>query len=224
MKGKSALIAGATGLVGNELLHFLLNGNEYERVIAIVRKPLEIEHPKLKEVVCNFDKLEEIESYFEVDDVFCCLGTTIKKAKSKEAMYKVDVEYPLAIAKLAKEQQVNHFLLVSSMNANPKSALWYSKIKGILEEELKKIPFEKISIFRPSLLLGNRKEFRMAENIAGKVFRGLSVLFKGPWKSRLAIEGKTVAQAMYEVAQSNSTGVKTYSAQSMEGIKDAKKG
>ena len=133
MAGKTALIAGAAGLVGNELLHFLLNGTEYEKVIAIVRRPLELSHPKLVETIVDFDQLEKFRENFIADDVFCCLGTTIKKAKTKEAMWKIDVEYPVGIARLASEQGADKFLLISSMGANPNSSVWYSKMKGKLE-------------------------------------------------------------------------------------------
>ncbi|PLS17450.1 oxidoreductase [Bacillus sp. M6-12] len=218
MKGKTALIAGASGLVGNELLHLILKGQGYEKVYSIVRRPLGVEHPKLIEVVCDFDQLEEIQEYFDAEEVFCCLGTTIKKAKTKEAMYKVDVEYPLTMAKLAQKKGSNHFLLISSMNANSKSSLWYPRMKGILEEKLVAIPLDSISIFRPSLLLGNRQEFRLGEYAAAKVFQGLSYLLKDSWKSRLAVEAKTVAQAMYYAAQMDKKGVSIYSADIIEDL------
>lgn len=127
MKRKTALIAGASGLVGNKLLHFLLDGQEYEKVCALVRKSLGVTHPKLIEVVCEFHNLGKQQNFFQVNDVFCCLGTTIKKAKTKSVMYEVDVNYPLTMAKLAKEKGANHFLIISSMNANPNSLLFYPK-------------------------------------------------------------------------------------------------
>lgn len=218
MKGKTALIAGASGLVGNELLHLLIEGEEYETVHALVRRPLDINHPKLIEVICNFDNLEEVEEYFQVDDVFVCLGTTIKKAKTKEAMYKVDVEYPVAIAQLANKKYAKQFLFISSMNANKDSSIWYSKMKGMLEEEVKKLPFVSISIFRPSLLIGERKEFRFGEKIAEKLFQGVSFLMPESWKSNFAIEASTVAQSMYEVAQTYKRGIAVYSSKDIRNM------
>ncbi|WP_174733613.1 NAD(P)H-binding protein [Mesobacillus harenae] len=218
MNGKSALIAGSTGLVGNELLHFLLEGEEYEKVIAIVRKPLELKHPKLQEVVADYDHLEDYHAHFTADDVFCCLGTTIKKAKTKEAMHKVDVEYPLEIARLAIAKGAKHYLLVSSMNANPEATFWYPKMKGELEQELRKIPFETISIVRPSLLLGNRNEFRMGERTAEVLFKFLSPVFKGPLKQFRAITGRNVALAMYKIAQTNPSGTTIYPSVKLEEI------
>ena len=216
LKQKIALIAGGTGLIGNELLHLLLDGNVYNEVIALVRRPLEISHNKLTEVIVDFDELDYIQDRFAVDDVYCCLGTTIKKAKTKEAMTKVDVEYPLAIAKIAREKGAKHFLLVSSMNANPNSIVWYSSMKGRLEQELSKVPFQSISILRPSLLLGERKEFRLGEWFAAIVYRKLSFIFKGASKKYGAIEGKKVALAMYRIAQLNKKGLTIYQSDEIE--------
>lgn len=218
MAGKTALIAGSTGLVGNELLQYLLDGKEYDKVIAIVRRPLEKNHPKLDEKVVDFDKLEEYKQSFAADDVFCCLGTTIKKAKTKEAMWKIDVDYPVAIAKLASSQGAKKFLLVSSMNADPNSPIFYSKMKGKLEEAIKQISYESTSIFRPSLLLGNRQEYRLGERAAAAIFTKVPFLFAGPLKKYKAIEGKTVASAMYKAAQGNKPGVTIYPSEQIQEI------
>ncbi|ESU32254.1 hypothetical protein G3A_12380 [Bacillus sp. 17376] len=208
--GKKALIAGSTGLIGNELLQILLDSKEYDQVTAIVRRPLDVKHSKLVERVIDFDRLEEYIGLFAVDDVFCCLGTTIKKAKTKEAMWKIDVDYPVSIAKLASSKGARKFLLVSSMNADPDSPIFYSKMKGKLEEEIKRIPFETTAIFRPSLLLGERDEFRLGERAAAAIFTKMPFLFAGPFKKYKAIEGKTVASAMYRVAQLDKTGFTIY--------------
>jgi uncharacterized protein YbjT (DUF2867 family) len=218
MAGKTALIAGSTGLIGNELLKFLLNAKEYDKVTAIVRRPLEIKHPKLDEKIVEFDHLEEYKESFTVDDVFCCLGTTIKKAKTKEAMWKIDVDYPVAIAKLASSQGAKKFLLVSSMDADPNSPIFYSKMKGKLEEAIIQIPYESTSIFRPSLLLGNRQEYRLGERAAAAIFTKVPFLFKGPLKKYKAIEGKTVASAMYRTAQGNKPGVTIYPSEQIQEI------
>lgn len=220
MSGKKALIVGASGLVGNSLLHLLLGSTNYEKVHALVRSSLSLADPKLNEVVCDFDRLEEVQTHFGVNDVFCCLGTTIKKAGSKEAMFRVDVEYPLAVARLAQQNGARHLLLISSMSANRDSPFWYSRMKGQLEDELIRIPLEAISIFRPSLLLGDRKEFRLAENLAGTFFKGISALVPGRYRSRLAIEAKSVALAMYKTAQANKHGVNIYQPGQIAGIAD----
>jgi uncharacterized protein YbjT (DUF2867 family) len=218
LAGKTALIAGATGLVGNELLQFLLNGEEYEKVIAIVRRPLDKNHPKLEEKIVDFDRLGEDKNIFAGDDVFCCLGTTIKKAKTKEAMWKIDVDYPLEIARLSSSMGAKKFLLVSSMNADPNSPIFYSKMKGKLEEAIKRVPFESLAIFRPSLLLGERKEFRLGERAAEAIYTKIPFLFSGPLKKYKAIEGKTVASAMYRSAQLDKPGITTYESSKIQEL------
>ena len=218
MAGKSALIAGSTGLIGSELLQDLLDGKEYDKVVAIVRRSLEIQHPKLEEKIVDFDKLGEYNDIFAVDDVFCCLGTTIKKVKTKEAMWKIDVEYPVEIANLASSNGAKKFLLVSSMNADPNSPIFYSKMKGKLEEEIKRIPFESVAIFRPSLLLGERQEFRLGERIAAAIFTSVPFLFAGPFKKYKAIEGKTVAAAMYKAAQHHNAGITIFPSEQIQEL------
>jgi uncharacterized protein YbjT (DUF2867 family) len=216
LKGKKALLAGASGLIGSELLQLLLQSESYEQVTAIVRRPLGLEHPKLKEIVCEFDRLEEIQEQLIADDVFCSLGTTIKKAKTREAMHRIDVDYPNSIAMLAKSQGARHFLVVSSMNANIHSPFAYSKMKAQLELNLQSVSYEALSIFRPSLLLGERSEFRFAENLAVKTAGVLSALFRRPISSRLAIEAKVVAQAMIQVANQDRTGMAIYTPNQIE--------
>ncbi|MDE5414783.1 oxidoreductase [Alkalihalobacterium chitinilyticum] len=210
MKKKTALIVGATGLIGSELLQILLNQSEYKKVIAIVRKPLGFNHSKLEEKVIDFDRLDESIINFEVDDVFSCLGTTIKKAKSQEVMRKVDVTYPLTIARLTKKMGAKQFLFVSSLSANAQASNFYLRIKGELEEEVSKIDFDSVTIFRPSLLMGKRDEFRLGERTAEVFYKALSVCFIGPLKKFKAIQGTTVANAMFKAAQLNHKGVTIY--------------
>lgn len=207
---KSAWIAGGSGLVGQELLRLLLEDSRYSAVCALVRRPLGISHPKLQEIVCDWDRLEETADVPAADDVFCCLGTTIKKARTREAMYKVDVDYPLALARLALTRGARHYLLVSAVGANPRSRIPYSRMKGELEEQIKRMPYEAASIFRPSLLLGDRAEFRLGERIAVKVSRAFSKLTRSPLPASLAVEARTVAGAMLEAAQRRDGGVNIY--------------
>ncbi|MCO1604157.1 NAD-dependent epimerase/dehydratase family protein [Desulfosporosinus nitroreducens] len=210
MLGKSALLVGASGLVGGELLTYLLNGKEYSKVLIFVRKTLGIKHPKLEERLIKFEDLAGYKDYFEVNDVFCCLGTTIKKARSQEAFKKVDLEYPLEIARLAKEMKAEKFLVISSMGANPKSSVFYSRIKGLLEQELKDISIKSLHIFRPSLLLGARREFRFSESASAFITKGISFIFVGSLKKYKPINAKTVAAGMYKAAQSETVGIHTY--------------
>lgn len=216
--GKTALVAGASGLVGNELLQLLLNGKEYEQVVAIVRRPLHMTHPKLDERMIDFGKIEKLEGLTKVNDVFCCLGTTIKKAKTKEAMKIIDVDYPIALAKLGKKWNAEQYLVISSMGADPRSSVFYSRMKGELEEELKTMGYPTLQIFRPSLLLGERKEFRLGEGIASKMMPALSRLMKGPLTKYRAIEAKTVARGMYAAAQIKPSGVRVYLSDEIEQL------
>lgn len=218
MGGKTALIAGASGLIGGELLHFLLDGDQYDKVIAIVRRPLGINHPKLEEIIVDFENLFNYRNYFKVDDVFCCLGTTIKKAKTKETMLRVDVDYPLILARLAKEMGAKQFLVISSIGANRNSFIWYTRMKGLLEEQLKEVGFSSLHILRPSLLLGKRAEFRLIESVGVFLSSKLSFAFIGPLKKYKAISEKSVAFAMYKIAQSNKKGVNIYLSNEIEKI------
>lgn len=218
MNKKTALILGATGLIGNELLTILLEKPEYNKVVALVRKPLGMTHSKLEEKVINFDHLNEDIFDRHIDDVYSCLGTTIKKAQSKEQMRTVDVLYPLTIAQLTKKIGAKQFLLVSSLNANAHSRIFYSKIKGELEEEIQKIGFESVSFFRPSLLLGKRKEFRLGEKSAEFLYSMLPFIFSGPLRPYKAIHSKTVAQAMFKVAQLKVDGVTIYPSNKIEEL------
>lgn len=214
---KTALIAGATGLVGKELLHLLLKGNVYEKVIALVRRPLELQHEKLVEVICDFNNLEAYEEVFQVDDVFCCLGTTIKKAKTQAAMYKIDVDYPVEMAKLAKKQGVHHFLLISSMNANPNSKIFYSRMKGELEQKIKTLKLPALSIIHPALLVGEREEFRLGEGAAIIIYKLLSKLSAPERLSSIGIPAQRVAAAMYNIAKAE-VGTKTFSSKELYKI------
>lgn len=218
MKQKTALIVGATGLIGSELLQVLLKKSEYKKVIAIVRKPLGINHPKLEEKVIDFDQLDESVINFEVDDVFSCLGTTIRKAKSQEVMRKVDVTYPLTIARLTRKMGAKQFLFVSSLSANAQSSNFYLRIKGELEEEVSQIDFDSVTIFRPSLLMGKRQEFRVGEKTAEVFYTALSVFFIGPLKKFKAIQGTTVANAMFKAAQLGHKGVNIYPSDKIEAL------
>ncbi|GAE34835.1 oxidoreductase [Halalkalibacter akibai] len=221
MQTKTALLIGATGLIGSDLLNLLLESPRYVKVVVLVRRPLDIKHEKLDERIIDFNNLENEQINFQIDDVYSCLGTTIKRAKSKDLMRKVDVEYPLILANLTKKLGAKHFLLVSALGANAKSTIFYSRIKGELEEELQKIGFQTVSIFRPSLLLGNRQEFRLGEKTAELTFFLLPFLFKGPLKRYKAIHSQTVAMAMLKVSEKSQQGTFIYSSVDMETLKQS---
>ncbi|MDQ1145808.1 uncharacterized protein YbjT (DUF2867 family) [Bacillus sp. SORGH_AS 510] len=207
---RTALVLGGSGLVGKALVETLIQQNTYKKIVLLVRKPIEIINPVCEPHVVDFDHLENEDELFQVTDVFCCLGTTIKKAKTKEAFRKVDYDYPVKAAKLSYKAGVDNFLIVTAMGANPKSLIFYNKVKGDVEETLKKLELPSLHIFRPSLLLGNREEFRFGEKIAAKASNILNLFMVGPLKSYKAIEAKKVAAAMAEVASSENKGVQIY--------------
>lgn len=215
---KTAIIIGGTGLTGTRLLKILLTSDIYDRVISLVRSDIKISHPKLEQYVVDFDNPESYESLIEGNDMFCCLGTTIKKAGSQSAFQKVDLEYPIQLAKVAATNGVKQFSIISSLGANPNSGNFYLRTKGKCEEELRKLGFQSTSIFRPSLLVGNRKEFRLREKIGEILMRLLSIFMIGGLRKYRAIKVQTVAYAMYQIAQKNTVGYHIYESDEIEKI------
>jgi uncharacterized protein YbjT (DUF2867 family) len=215
---RTALIVGATGLIGKSCLYELLENTSYTKVIALVRKPLAIKHHQLHQLVVNFDELDSLTNELVADDVFCCLGTTIKVAGSQENFRKVDLEYPLKVAELTLQNGATQFLLVSAMGANTQSSIFYNKVKGEVEERIGALGFLSFHIFQPSLLLGARKEFRLGELIGKAIMKGLSFLFIGPIKKYKAIPGATVAKAMVAIALQQKAGLYIYESDSISSI------
>ncbi len=199
---KTAIIAGASGLTGSYILNHLLNNDTYDRVKALVRKPLDMKHPNLEQIVFDFDQPDP--GVIKADHVYCALGTTIKKAGSKEAFRKVDYEYPLQIARAAYENGAEKFAVVSAMGANPKSMVFYNKVKGQTEEALKQISFQTIYIARPSMLLGPRNEYRLGEELGKKIMTIVGFLLPANMK---AIHASKVATCMVYKMNSDEKGV-----------------
>ncbi|MEK5034974.1 oxidoreductase [Paenibacillus sp. FSL R7-0302] len=205
-----ALVLGATGLVGSALTRDLLGGN-WDEVRVLVRRPLALEHPKLRQIQVDWDRLEHYSEQFAgVYAVFCCLGTTIKQAGSQEQFERVDLEYPLAAAALAKEHNVKQFLAVSSMGASAKSRTFYSRTKGRTEEGLIAAGFHGLHLFRPSLLLGDRAEFRLGERAAAVLMKALDFAMAFKAAKFRAIPAATVARAMMNIALADTGGVHIY--------------
>lgn len=207
---RSALIVGATGLVGSELLKYILHQIGYDTVKVLTRKKINLNHSKLEQVIIDFNNLEYYKEHFQVNDVYCCLGTTIKKAGSQEEFKKVDFEFPLEIAKIARANEVEKFLIITAMGADKNSKIFYNKVKGEIEEEIKKLGFPTVQIFRPSLLLGNRKDFRLGEKIATIISPFFSFLLIGSLRKYKPIKAKDVAKAMYHAGQMNTVGYNIY--------------
>ncbi len=166
MQPRRALVLGATGLVGRELLRQLLDDPAFRQIVVVARRATGVVHPKLDEHLLDLARMDQRPALFAVDTIFCALGTTIKVAGSQEAFRRVDHEYPIAAAKLGLAAGAQHFLLVSSLGANPKSRVFYSRVKGEVERDLTALPYPSITIARPSLLAGDRGEFRLGEQLA----------------------------------------------------------
>lgn len=200
---KIALVVGSTGLIGNLLVRKLVEDNDFAQVITLARRESNWQHEKLVNMIVDFDKLTDHQEVKHADVAFCCLGTTMKKAGSKAAFYKVDYEYVLAFANYALQHGCKQFHLVSAMGANQKSMFYYNQVKGQIEEEIKKIGFESIHIMRPSLLLGDRKEKRLGEDV-GKLFAtAFSFLIPANYKG---IQAESVANYMQQLSKDSLQG------------------
>ncbi len=192
----TAWIAGASGLVGAELLRQLLAAAEYDRVIALGRRPLEVEHPKLTALSVDFAALTQVGADLRCDDAFCCLGTTIKAAGSREAFRAVDHAAVLAFAWAAQRAGAKRFFVVTALGADPESRVFYNRVKGETEAALAVLGFPTLGIFRPSLLLGRRAQVRFGERVAAAVLWLVEPLLVGRLRKYRAIEAVVVARAM----------------------------
>jgi len=203
------IVIGATGLIGRSLVAQLVNEESVERITAVTRRPVEYESTKIVNKVIDFDRIENFKDEFEGDFLFSCLGTTRKQAGSLEAQRKVDFEYQYKAAEISSENQVSHYLLVSSSGADQNSSSQYLKIKGELETKVMSLPFERINIFQPSILLGKRDKFRFGEYSAGLLLSKLCLL--PVLKRYRPIDGKIVARKMIEVSSRPGSSRETYS-------------
>ena len=204
MVQRKALVLGASGLTGSYLLEILLESELYSQVTVYVRRPLGRSHPKLVEQLINF---ATIESWTEADDVYCCLGATIKTVKTREAFTLIDLYAPLHIAKLQLSAGSKRFLVISAAGANPKSSVFYNKTKGRLEEALKQLNYSSIYIFQPSFILGPRKETRWLEELG--IFFALKAIpiMKGRFKKYIPVHAKAIARSMAYFASHSKTGI-----------------
>ncbi|WP_375416483.1 NAD-dependent epimerase/dehydratase family protein [uncultured Hymenobacter sp.] len=209
---KTALLAGATGLIGSQLLPLLLASARYSKVIVVGRRPLPQAHPKLVQVVTELDKLEDFRAQLMADDVFCCLGTTMKQAGSREAFYKVDYQYVVRLAALAAGNFAAQFMVVSSLGADARSRVYYTRVKGEMEATVRQTAFRAIHIFRPSLLLGARATPRLAERISAALLALTRPLLVGPLWAYRAVPAAAVAAAMLRAAEDDGGGVRVHGA------------
>jgi len=207
---RTALVAGASGLVGSHVLHLLLEDPEYQRVTVLARRALPTTHKRLEQRILALDGLAQMADFPRVHDVFCCLGTTIRRAGSQEAFRKVDYAYVVELARVAVRHRASQFLAVTAIGADPRSRVFYNRVKGEAEEALRRLSFEGIHLFRPSLLLGRRAERRPAEWMAMMLSPLISWAFMGSLARYRPIKALVVARAMVRVAREGGRGVRVY--------------
>ena len=200
---KTALIFGSSGLIGNELLELILKDNNYIKIKLFVRSDLTDVNSKIEIIKTDFNNIENHKDKIVGDDCFFCIGTTRKNTPDKNEYIKIEYNLPVEVAKIAKSNSVNNFIYISSLGANPNAASLYLKNKGQTEQELIKLNFMNLSILRPSILLGNRKENRVGEKIGIFAMKTLSPLFLGNMKKYKPIKVEYVVKAMLQVAQKN---------------------
>ena len=204
---KKAIVIGATGMVGTQLIQLLIENIEYSEIVSLVRRESGVKNPKLKEYIINFDEPEKWSNYVTGDVLFSALGTTIGQAKTKAAQYKVDVTYQLTVAQIAAKNGIPHYVLISAAGANPKSNNFYLKMKGELEKSIHTLPFEIISILRPGLLAGNRIQNRPTEKISFIILNALNKL--GLFKRYRPIQASLVAEAMDKASKQTESATYT---------------
>lgn len=200
---KTALVAGSTGLIGQQLLQLLIESPLYEKIIAITRQDL-TPHPKLEQVKMEFGNITEKSGALKADDVFCCLGTTMAKAGSKEKFRQVDFYYPYLLAKTAHAAGAKKFLIVTALGANKSSKIFYNEVKGEVEEAVSAVGFEALHILRPSLLIGPRSEKRSSEDAAKLFYKIFGFVIPQKYN---AISSIKVARAMLHFASQDKKGI-----------------
>lgn len=208
--GRTAILLGATGLVGGHCLELLIEDDRYGKVVSLGRRKTGREHYKLEEHSVDFERLDDYAQLLSGDDLFCCLGTTIKKAGSQAAFRQVDYAYVKEAARVASAMGTTQFLLVSALGANSRSRIFYNRTKGEAEEAVAQFPFSSVQLFRPSLLLGERAEFRLGERVAEQAMKVFSFLMAGRLRKYRPVHALSVAKAMTKVAHERAPGVHVF--------------
>jgi uncharacterized protein YbjT (DUF2867 family) len=218
MVTRAGVLLGASGLVGGHLLHLLAGDPSYSQITLLTRRRLALDGGKVREAVVDFERPETFRAHVPCDDVFCCLGTTIKKAGSEDAFRKVDFEAPLAVAREARASGAGQFLIVTAVGANAKSRIFYNRVKGEVEEALGKLDFPRgLKVLHPSMIVGERAERRPAERIVMGLMRSTRPLFVGGMTRYRAIDAIDVARAMHNAAvqEADNGGVRVYEGESL---------
>lgn len=202
-----AVIAGASGLVGSKLLNLLLREPYYDEVLILVRKELPVSHKKLVQLVIDFDRLDDHAAAITGHALFCCLGSTIKKTPDRALYHKIDHDYPLKLAQLAKQNDMEQYHLVSSIGANRQSSNFYTRMKGETETDIEKVGMKCLHIYQPSFLVGVRNESRPRERFFVGLMKLIDPLLTGNLKKYKSISAGTVARAMFNESIKKQEGV-----------------
>lgn len=218
----TAIIAGSTGLIGSHLLTCLLENDHIVQVTVLLRKDTDMLHPKLKKLVVDFDKLGTYHNELKADIVYSCLGTTRRKTPDKRQYFKIEHDYPVELARMAMQNGATQFHYISSMGAHPERGNFYTKNKGMAEESLSATGIQSIYFYRPSLLLGERKEGRILEKVSEFFLTIFKPLMTGSLKKYRAIQATDVAKAMLYNSLNPSPGLHTYLSDAIQEQADRK--
>lgn len=199
---KTAIILGATGLTGGILLKQLLEDARYEKVKLFSRNSVEIKHSKIEEHLIDLLELEKYKDKFIADEVFCCIGTTKSKTPDKGTYARIDRGIPITAARLCKENNIDTFLVISALGANPKSRVFYNRTKGKMEKEVLDLKIKNTHILQPSLITGERKENRSFEKIGKIMLNFINPFFLGTLRKYKSISAESIAKAMVVIANS----------------------
>ncbi len=207
---RTAVIVGASGLIGRKLLNILLQWPDYDQVISIGRKKIQLKSIRLKQLVVDFDHLELYEKEILGDAFFCCLGTTRHKTPDLNKYRQIDHDYPVALAKIAKKNGITQYHFVSAIGADKGSSTFYTRLKGETEEDIKAVVLDSLYIYQPSILTGYRNDRRILEEIAILIMKVINPLLFGSLKKYRSISAYTVAIAMFKQSLKSKEGVFTY--------------
>lgn len=197
---KTAIVLGASGATGSELLKLLLNDASYSTIKLFNRSPLGKSNEKVQEYIIDLFELEKHRAHFTGDEVFCCIGTTKSKTPDEETYYRIDYGIPVTAAKIAKENSINTFIVISALGASKNSRIFYSRTKGEMEEAVKSYVIPKTHILQPSLIVAERKEKRVMEKIAAAAMRLINPLLMGNAAKYKSIKANNIARAMVWLA------------------------
>ena len=207
---KKAILFGATGFIGSHLLLELLNNESYEKVTIVVRKDINIKHTKLNTLIGDLNTLPLLKEQIKADDVFIALGTTKKQTPDLIEYYKIDHDYPVLAAKMAKENGAKSVFVVTAIGANPNSSIFYTKTKGETERDIIALDYEHTNIFHPSMILGSRKAHRPMEKIFISIFSIINPILIGNLSKYKGMDGKDIAKAINKASNNQEEKVKIY--------------